>query len=474
MFENTYLSSTPPSQSKFFYSITLNIGINKILRPTDYNIQFIDVHVDSIVNTWKTHLFLDDIMTDISYSLVKPSDLAIVNKFNGNGVDDGDNSIIYTYNSPTSVSVFSYKSITDMQNIEIRPGVNDTMQIIAKDHGVYYRFSTTLITVFTDNDITITIPSGVYSRDFLIREINTQIQNIITADTNLTKIIPIAGGEYFKLMTRINSYDIKLLYLNINIYVLRKYTATDYNLVFYDNLSFVTCFTGATSVRNTVWDTTLGWILGYRTNTVYDLSTDIINEIGDVYVSAVGNIISVFGDTGLTTNLYNYFLLSLDDFNQNHLNDGLVTITNNDNMIPLPSYANRTDFICNPATGQIEYKNTEGLTEAQIYTLNSINNTKVGGNSIGTSIPSSSYGAGPFVKDVFGLIPVKTNGLKAGDTFVEYGGTLQNQSRTYFGPVNIHRMAVKLISDRGDVVNLNRANWSFSLVCEQLNRINPS
>ena len=114
------------------------------------------------------------------------------------------------------------------------------------------------------------------------------------------------------------------------------------------------------------------------------------------------------------------------------------------------------------------------MTDAQIYTLNAINNTKVGGNSIGTSIPSSSYGSGPFVKDVFGLIPVKTSGLSTGSTFVEYGGTLQNQERSYFGPVNIHRMAVKMVSDRGDVVNLNRANWSFALVCEQLNRLKPA
>ena len=49
-----------------------------------------------------------------------------------------------------------------------------------------------------------------------------------------------------------------------------------------------------------------------------------------------------------------------------------------------------------------------------------------------------------------------------------YGGTLQNQERTYFGPVNINRMSVKLMNDRGEIVDLNGANWSFSFVCEQL------
>jgi hypothetical protein len=63
---------------------------------------------------------------------------------------------------------------------------------------------------------------------------------------------------------------------------------------------------------------------------------------------------------------------------------------------------------------------------------------------------------------------MKLSGLKNGDTFVEYGGTLQNQERIYFGPVNIHRMTVRLLGDRGNVVDLNGANWSFSLICEQL------
>jgi hypothetical protein len=70
--------------------------------------------------------------------------------------------------------------------------------------------------------------------------------------------------------------------------------------------------------------------------------------------------------------------------------------------------------------------------------------------------------------DIFGIIPIKTAGLQAGSTYVEFGGTLQNQERMYFGPVNIHRMTIRLLNDRGDLVDLNNTNWSFSLVCEQL------
>jgi hypothetical protein len=60
--------------------------------------------------------------------------------------------------------------------------------------------------------------------------------------------------------------------------------------------------------------------------------------------------------------------------------------------------------------------------------------------------------------------------MPIGSVYVEFGGSLQLQQRLYFGPVNIHRMTIQLLNDRGNQVDLNGANWSFSLVCEQLYR----
>jgi hypothetical protein len=53
-------------------------------------------------------------------------------------------------------------------------------------------------------------------------------------------------------------------------------------------------------------------------------------------------VVQLTGDTSLSTNLYNYFLISLDDFIQNHLNDGLVTITRSQTSIQIPDYAYST------------------------------------------------------------------------------------------------------------------------------------
>jgi hypothetical protein len=166
----------------------------------------------------------------------------------------------------------------------------------------------------------------------------------------------------------------------------------------------------------------------------------------------------------MTTNIYDYFLIILDDYTQSHLNDGLVTIIPKDMSIPLPSYAQTVT--CNSA-GQTIVSDTNGnvnkLTEKQLYAANTILNQ--------SKVANKSYSMGPYIQDVFGLIPLKL-GITAGQTYVEFGGTLQNQERVYFGPVNISRMTIKLINDRGEPVDLNRANWSFSFICEQLYNLN--
>jgi len=169
----------------------------------------------------------------------------------------------------------------------------------------------------------------------------------------------------------------------------------------------------------------------------------------------------------MTTNIYDYFLIILDDYTQSHLNDGLVTIIPKDRSIPLPSYAKTIE--CNQINNQINTVvtdttgNTNRLTEKQLYAANTILNE--------SKVASKSYSSGPYIQDVFGLIPLKL-GIPAGSTYVEFGGTLQNQERVYFGPVNIRRMTIKLINDRGEPVDLNGANWSFSFICEQLYNMN--
>jgi hypothetical protein len=156
----------------------------------------------------------------------------------------------------------------------------------------------------------------------------------------------------------------------------------------------------------------------------------------------------------------------LDDYIQNHLNDGLVTITRSQTAIQIQDYVYSTKQSCDPATGElvstsISQSNSDNVTNSQLYALNQ--------SIISQQNPSKQYSPGPFIKDLFGIIPYKAPS-KTGDYYTEFGGSLQNQERLYFGPVNIRKMSIQLLTDRGTLLDLNGSNWSFSFICQQLYR----
>jgi len=292
-----------------------------------------------------------------------------------------------------------------------------------------------------DNGITIVLANREYTRDQLIAAINTAFGTVATPTNSQF----IASGSRMSVISNVGEF-VKLR-LNVN----KTYTSSDYKLVFYDPFSFVQCFTGASSVRNTTWDSTLGWILGFRANTEYLLSASS----------------TITGDNVVSINIYNYFMIVLDDYNHNHMNDGIVTTTQKDTDIDVPSYANRSTYKCDPITGNviassISVNGSSNLTQKQTYAIQENINQKR------TATASKKYSPGPFTKNVFALIPLKIASLANNDTYVEQGTALQDQERRYFGPVNLQRMTVKLVNDKGETVDLNGANWSFSFMCEQL------
>ena len=292
-----------------------------------------------------------------------------------------------------------------------------------------------------DNGISIILANREYTRDQLISAINTAFGTVATPTNSQF----IASGSQMSVISNAGEY-VKLR-LNVN----KTYTSSDYKLVFYDPFSFVQCFTGASSVRNTTWDSTLGWILGFRANTEYQLSESS----------------TITGDNVVSINIYNYFMIVLDDYNHNHMNDGIVTTTQKDTDIDVPSYANRSTYKCDPITGNviassISVNGSSNLTQKQTYAIQENINQKR------TATASKKYSPGPFTKNVFALIPLKIASLNNNSIYVEQGTALQDQERRYFGPVNLQRMTVKLVNDKGETVDLNGANWSFSFMCEQL------
>ena len=359
--------------------------------------------------------------------------------------------------------------------IEVRENYNQ-FQLIPYYDGVYDAdgFNTVTITIPTSTSI-----GSNYTRDSLIAEINKQLDlNNLTKNSEMT-LFNIGQKQYSKMRITID----------------KTYLPRDYKLVFYDPISFSYCGVGSSggrSIRTITWESTLGWLLGFHTYTEYILG-DFLNidtsnlseenyrfnlynsgDTNDFYENSQNlsssnddgvftEKICVIGDSILNTNLYNYFLIVLDDYIQNHVNDGLVTISSLEKDVSLPTYASRVTFQCDPVSGKkvaVSASNRENmnLSSKQLYAMNQVLDSRRN--------KERSYSVGPVLRDVFALIPLKLSGLAFGSTYMEFGGTLQNQDRKYFGPVRIQKFSVKLMNDKGEVVNLNGGNWSFTIICE--------
>jgi len=452
IFLGTKVVMTPNSESGNIDCV-FTIVMNKTINQKDYAISFIDGSKDNNGNillstsTWSNNLNIS-----IDYLGTTRVNGIADNSYNLSRIETG--SLPYTTiiaENPITVNVISF--------IE---GDNNFFYLIPWEEGVatgrpYYANDNHA------NDIKITIPAVDnlgkinYTRDNLITTINQLLNGRAETKGSSIEIIKVNNKEYTKFRFNVN----------------KVYSAYDYKLVFYDQLSFNKCSPGAQYIQNTTWDTTIGWLIGFHNNTEFALSD----------YGTPGTEIQIVGDTTATVNLFDYFLLCVDDYNQNRLNDGLVTVTSAERSFSMPAYANKANYVCDPTTGLLTYNATaentvdyNRLTQNQLYSLTQLANSK-SESSIITSTPNvngKSYGSGPFAEDVFGFIPMKTAGLTPGAVYVDYGGTLQNQERSYFGPVNISKLGIKLVSNRGDVIDLNGSNWSFSFMVEQLYQQKPS
>ena len=413
------------------FNITLSFQIKKVLTELDYKVSFVDSN-----ESWSEFLY----MTDSSYNLAN--------------YIDGIHANIYGSENFYKNTIL----ITDENNkIKFTPYTNG----VADNTGA--------------NDIIITIPTSTteYTRQGLIDELNRQV--MLTKDPQ-DENINILEGTNFELIT---NEDKQYTKMRLNIH--KTFRSQDFKLVIYDVESFVYCNVGVTNsqnIRNSTFDSTLGWLLGFHSFSEYNLvDFTKFGRENDIYArnifsnaafsysyDSANKKIAVIGDSILNTNLYNYFLIVLDDFVQSHVSDGLITVASAEKDVALPSYAMRAQYNCDPISGRkVAVSGTSklntNLNAKQLYAMNQLYQTR--------QIRNRSYSAGPSLKDVFAIVPLKLSGQPGGN-YVEFGGTLQNQDRKYFGPVRIQKLSIKLMNDKGDVVDLNGADWSITIVCEMM------
>ena len=349
--------------------------------------------------------------------------------------------------------------------------------------------------------IPISVPSGNYTQTSFVNQLNTSFTQAgfsFPDRSNLTLYPePPYPSPYLLANTPVyyNSSSGKITMFLVDgsfndplgkdpsFYITSQYTS----VVFYDFTGSLQCDIKCKSNTNHYFNNTLGWIMGYK--------------LPYVGIDPSGNQASSILDLNGTK----YLILVIDDYNQNHVNNSLVSIAQYSNTLKIPSYYspdipytcitpaqqgnNLTQIVdevvlqsvlndqtVNAQNGLLiagkykeDYTSTQivlpsaprTLTNAQLYTINSINSNNNNLTNYLAKAPTSS--------DILAIIPVKTSvGVPTGSLLVEFSGSLQDSSRTYFGPVNIERMAVKLLDDKGNILNLNGNDWCVTLVCECL------
>ncbi len=202
---------------------------------------------------------------------------------------------------------------------------------------------------------------------------------------------------------------------------------------------------------------------------------------------------SYTGDSMVKLNSTNYLYISLNDFNSNFTNKIFTNAYDSDQpVIPsVPEYYNKnlyptevsgnsvfitdTDLTesCNnypvqpPPTNTCTpaLPDTPKLTQAQKYSIEQILTNKLNTKEIpqvSTNQPDSNT-----ICRITNTISNDIDSLN--EQLASLQGTIPNPvSRTYFGPVNIKKMEIKLFNDKGKIVDLNLQDWSFSIEITQL------
>ena len=223
-------------------------------------------------------------------------------------------------------------------------------------------------------------------------------------------------------------------------------TSTSISFIFYDETNIV--------FENAKKNSNLGWMLGFRTS--------------EIVIPANSSIIS---DAIVNTWGTRYIIMAIDDFNNNQTNKALIGLSRPFNKISLPTLTEEVNLV---STGNASNSNVA----RQITTLKNIPNAYLDSyNSINEDLYAkhdSRYDS-PIISNIFAKIPIKKQyHWKDNQSYpiIEFSGVLQNNERTYFGPVDITRMKVTLYDDKGRVLNLNGLDWSFSLVTKHVYQYN--
>ena len=425
IFFNTYtMMDVDMAKQKLFQKLLLKYNY----KNTDYIEKFIEntskILAEEIFNNKEVSNKIEDTInnkhskdTKYNHRIINIDSVYRNNLYNDN---------VYNTKSSSDMNIDLNDNLTDVVSLELTNiCIPFTFYNITSDGGNNY---------FYINNTKIEISSGKYDNSSLITALNdslsnnsfTDIQFSIDSITNKTKITSTSGSDVTLIF-----YD----FLNENAQFSNNTTRNKYNT---DSQSKI--------------NNNLGWILGFR-------------DISDTKIQYTlpGN--TTITSEGLCFIPYTkYFTVVLDDLNKNQTNKGLVQISNRNEVVNKEKYFKNNDNSLNCLTSSNfnSYIESEGrkLTKNQLYSILQVNNEK---NKINQN---NSKLDGNLIDNVFAVIPFESKSLVWGE--LNYISDKSKYKRVYKGPVDINNMNIKLLDDKGNLLDLNGAEWSMTIISTHL------
>ena len=286
----------------------------------------------------------------------------------------------------------------------------------------------------------ISIASGNYNNTTIINAINAALVNEGIADLTMT----------------LNTTTNKVTITNDD-------TVNPQSVIFYDHLDVSQNFHDNNTDElspdiQAKLNNNLGWILGFRNINKSTVSLEYTIPAND------GTLGTITGEALCYIPYTKYFIIILDDRNKNQTNKSLVQISNEKEFIKPTQYFKEIDnsLNCLNATNcstYAGYENTQ-LTQKQLYSRLQINNHKTNFKNKNSMLDACG------INNVFGIVPFEQKSLVWGESM--FTSDKNRFKRKYNGPIDIDKMEIKLLDDRGNLLNLNGAEWSITMISTHL------
>ena len=365
------------------------------------------------------------------------------------------------WNNITSTRRNNFFFISKLNEEDLEDFVDDPMEYLARDDNGNLYLNTESDLVCKSKFLPVIIPDNKYSNiGNLITEINNSIKN--TIDYYNKEIFPKCTNNSDSSNDMITSEDIKF-----------EYNKTNNKIELIIKRGSVKFFTMRNNVK---LDYSLGWILGFR-NIFYSYNPNKSNNINNenIYTSEAAYDIS---DT-------KFVMIYIDDFLQNRINTNIeftgdstisaITSSNKNTITDMPIAKDKTNIDAHtkiikekPSTKNSDFiylpMKPRTHTQKEIYAFSQ---NQIGEKSIEYTFKNSRLKP-PVTNNCFALIPIKGTSSNTDENnypYIDFSGSLQMHERKYFGPVNLRRLKITLVDDKGFVIDLKGLNWSFVIQC---------